>query len=178
MKIVIITGSPHKKGTSALLAEKFIKGAAEKGHSVFRFDAAFEDVYPCTACNKCRSSMADPCVFDDDMGKLYPQLLEADLIAFVSPLYYYSVSAQLKLVIDRFYPINSKITGNKKAVLMMTAEAKGEEAMSGAIKSYLEAIKYLKWIDCGMVLAGGCGVREEIENSNFPEKAYQLGKSL
>lgn len=53
MKIVVITGSPHKKGTSALLADEFIRGAKEAGHEVSRFDAAFENVHPCIGCNKC-----------------------------------------------------------------------------------------------------------------------------
>lgn len=55
MKVTVITGSPHKKGTSALLADKFIEGAKESGHEVLRFDAAFEEVKPCLACDYCAS---------------------------------------------------------------------------------------------------------------------------
>ena len=53
MKIVVVTGSPHKAGTSALLADKFIEGAESKGHEVFRFNAAFEDIHPCRGCDAC-----------------------------------------------------------------------------------------------------------------------------
>ena len=53
MKITVITGSPHKNGTSALLADRFIKGAKEAGHNVFRFDSAFEQVKPCLGCDHC-----------------------------------------------------------------------------------------------------------------------------
>ena len=55
MKVTVITGSAHKKGTSALLADKFIEGAKEAGHEVFRFDAAFENVKPCLGCEYCSS---------------------------------------------------------------------------------------------------------------------------
>ena len=51
MKIVVVTGSPHKQGTSALLADKFIEGAQAAGHEVFRFNAAFEDIHPCQGCD-------------------------------------------------------------------------------------------------------------------------------
>lgn len=101
MKITVITGSPHKDGTSALLADKFIQGAKKSGHDVFRFNAAFEDVHSCNGCDHC--GMNGPCVFKDSMSKLLPELLVSDLIAFVTPLYYWGMSVQLKKVIDRFY---------------------------------------------------------------------------
>ena len=56
MKILVVTGSPHKAGTSTLLAEQFIKGAAEAGHEVCRFDAAFKNVHPCIACERCHNT--------------------------------------------------------------------------------------------------------------------------
>ncbi len=62
MKIVVITGSPNRNGASALLAEKFIKGATEAGHEIFRFDAVFKKVHPCIGCLKCNRGDND-CVF-------------------------------------------------------------------------------------------------------------------
>lgn len=63
MKIVVITGSPHKAGTSALLADKFIEGATNAGHEVFRFNSAFEDIHPCQGCDHC--GMNGPCIQND-----------------------------------------------------------------------------------------------------------------
>ena len=102
MKIVMITGSPHRHGTSALLADAFIQGAQEAGHTVFRFDAAFQELHPCRACERCHNTDKG-CIYKDGMEELNPHLLEADLVAFASPIYYYDWSAQLKLAIDRFY---------------------------------------------------------------------------
>ena len=111
MKVTVITGSAHKKGTSALLADKFIEGTKESGHEVFRFDAAFENVKPCLACEYC-SSHDSECVHKDSMSTLSENLIDTDLVVFVTPLYYYTMSAQIKAVIDRFHAKNAKITGN------------------------------------------------------------------
>ncbi|EHJ02241.1 NADPH-dependent FMN reductase [Clostridium sp. DL-VIII] len=178
MKVTVITGSPRKFGTSTLLADKFIKGAKEAGHEIFRFDAAFEGVHPCTSCNKCEHG-DKPCVFQDSMAKLYPHLIDADLIAFVTPLYFFGVSSQIKMAIDRFHGINNQLKGaDKKAILMVTAAGKEEHVMNGVVGSYNETLRYLQWQDCGIVLANGCNEREAIEKTNYPEQAYQLGKKL
>ena len=92
MKIVMITGSPHRHGTSALLADAFIQGAQEAGHTVFRFDAAFQELHPCRACERCHNTDKG-CIYKDGMEELNPHLLEADLVAFASPIYYYDWSA-------------------------------------------------------------------------------------
>ena len=119
MKIVVLTGSPRKNGNSAYLAEQFIKGAEEQGHEVFRFDCAFRHVEPCRACNRC--GMDGPCIIDDDFLQLRPKLVEADMVVFATPMYYFGISAQMKRVIDRFYAINCQIKGApKKAAFLMT----------------------------------------------------------
>lgn len=112
MKITVLTGSPRKSGNSACLAGQFIKGAEEKGHEVFRFDCAFKNVGPCRACNRC--GMDGPCIIDDDFSELRPHLVEADMVVFATPMYYFGISAQMKRVIDRFYAINGQIKGAPK----------------------------------------------------------------
>ena len=107
MKILLITGSPRKNGNSNTLASHFARGAQEAGHELARFDCAFKDVHPCTACNSC--GMDGPCVFQDDFDFVRGHIVQADLVAFASPMYYFGFSAQLKAVIDRFYAINGQI---------------------------------------------------------------------
>lgn len=178
MHIVVITGSPHKQGTSFLLAQKFIRGATEAGHSVFRFDAAFEKVHPCIGCDACACG-SHPCVFPDAMAGLYPELQKADLVAFVTPLYYHAMSAQLAAVIDRFHGIDNLLRGTGKgAVLLVTAADPEQRVMNGVVGSYLETLHYLQWQDRGKVLATGCGQREDIEKTDYPAQAYALGAGL
>lgn len=178
MKLVVITGSPHKRGTSALLAEEFIKGAKEAGHTVYRFNAALECVHPCIGCDVCGCG-ANPCVFQDAMNELYPRLKQADAVAFVSPLYYHALSSQIKMVIDRFHGIDDHLRGaHKKALLIVTAADKTPSITNGAVGSFRETLRYLQWEEAGILLAYGCYHRADIEGTDYPEKAYALGKIL
>ena len=178
MNILVITGSPHKKGTSALLAEEFIKGAQEKGHKVFRFDAAFEELHPCIACESCKTG-EKKCIYKDGMEKLNPELFDADMVVFVTPLYYFGFSSQIKMVIDRFHANNHKIINtNKKAMLLATSAASNDWTMDGLVTNYKNILRFLGWENAGMLLATGCPVRETIEKTDFPKKAYELGKNL
>ena len=61
MKVLVITGSPHGKVTSALMAEKFIEGASEMGAQINRFDAAFANVHPCIGCDVCHCGENKSC---------------------------------------------------------------------------------------------------------------------
>ncbi len=178
MRITVITGSPHKNGTSALLTDRFIEGAQKAGHDVFRFNAAFENTHPCLGCDSC--GMDGPCVHNDAIEqKLMPPLLQADLVVFVTPLYYYGMSAQLKTVIDRFYSRAGKVAGHgRKSILMATAYNSADWTMTALMEHYRTLVRYLEWQDVGTVLAVGCGSRSLIEGSKFPEQSYQLGLNL
>jgi multimeric flavodoxin WrbA len=108
--------------------------------------------------------------------KLNSELIAADLVVFVTPLYYYGMSAQIKTVIDRFYASNVKLRNSgKKAIFMATSNNPNDWAMSAPTHHYQALLKYLGWEDIGMVLAVGCGSRPLIERSEFPEQAFQLG---
>ena len=178
MNILVLYGSPHKNGTSALLTEKFIQGATEVGNKVFRFNAAFENVHPCIGCDTCECGK-NPCVFKDGMTGLYAELLKADLVVFVTPLYYHAMSAQIKTVIDRFHGIDDLLRGAKKKTMLIVSAASTEKRiMHGVVESYRETAHYLEWHDTGVLLSYGCYSREDMEKTDYPEKAYQLGKSI
>ena len=176
MKILVLTGSPRKGGNSATLADHFIKGAKEAGHSIERFDAAFKKVHPCIACNSC--GMDGTCVFKDDFEFVRRHIIDADCVVFATPMYYFGISAQLKAVIDRFYAINGSIHVPKKAVLLMTyANTAASEAVP--IKSHYEVLlKYLGWTDAGQVIAPGVWPVGAIARTKYPEQAYQLGRRI
>lgn len=177
MKIAIISGSPHKKGTSALLVESFIRGAEESGHEVSRFDAAFANMRGCIGCDHCRRTDGT-CVFNDDMTELRPKLIEADAIIFATPVYYFGLSSQLKSVIDRFYAFEEDMRGNKKAGLLVTAASPNESITHNAVSVYEDIIDWMKWENAGEVLAFGCAVPADIEGSQYVEQAYELGRGI
>lgn len=176
MKILVLTGSPRKDGNSNELANRFIEGAREAGHDVFRFDAANSDVHPCIACNSC--GMDGPCVFKDDFEQVREHIIPADLVVFATPLYYFGISAQLKTVIDRFYAINGQIHVPKLAVLLMTF-ANSSRKNANALEAHYDALlDYLGWRDAGRIIAPGVWTAGSIKNTAYPDQAYQLGKRL
>ncbi|MBR4985055.1 MAG: flavodoxin family protein [Proteobacteria bacterium] len=177
MKIVVLTGSPRKNGNTNYMADRFIAGAHEAGHEVFRFDCAKKDVSLCIGCNHC--NMNGPCIYDDDFTQLRPKLIEADLVAFVSPMYYFGFSAQLKRVIDRFYAINGQIKGgSKKAVFMMAYADTAKSEAEAMTAHYKTMIKYLGWKDAGMVIAPGVWTAGAIKNTKYGDEAYKLGREI
>ena len=176
MKVLVITGSAHKNGTTAYLTERFIEGAKEVGHEVYRFDAAFKNVHPCIACEKCHNTGS--CAFQDDMNELNPELLSADAVIFVSPIYYYDINAQIKAVIDRFYANDEKLHGNKKAALMLTMADTTSESAEGALATFKGMTNWLEWEEVGAVVGTNCMTLEMLKETDFPQQAYELGKSL
>ncbi len=175
MKILVLTGSPRKNGNSNTLADYFVKGATEAGHQVVRFDAAFKDVHPCIGCNSC--GMDGPCVFKDDFEFVRQNIVDADMVVFASPMYYFGLSAQLKAVIDRFYAINGKIHTSKKAALLMTY-ANTAASQAEPIKSHYQTlIDYLGWTDVGQVIASGVWPVGAVNGTKYVQQAYELGKN-
>ncbi len=176
MKIIVLTGSPRKDSNSNVLADEFIRGASENGHEIFRFDAAHCKVHPCIACNKCHKD--GPCVFQDDFLKVREHILPAELVAFVSPLYWFGFCAQLKTVIDRFYSIDKKLHSPRQAVLLSTHMNTAEQPNVPLEMTYKAIIGYLGWTDRGIIPAGGLEEAGVIKDTGFPRMAYELGKSI
>lgn len=119
MNIVVLEGSPNKHGSSNILADEFISGAKEVGHSIDVIDVAHADIHPCTGCIHC--GYEGPCSQNDDVDKIRQQILAADMIVFVTPLYYYGMSAQLKTMIDRFCAFNSSIQRKRMKSAIISA---------------------------------------------------------
>lgn len=177
MKILVIESSPHKKGSSNLLAEHFIRGAKEAGHEVIVFDAGHAELHSCLGCEAC--GMSGPCCQKDDMAKLRQQILSADMAVFVTPLYYFGVSAQLKMVIDRFYSFNGELTGKSLKTALIVASWDDKDWTMREIQVHYKTLcEYLHFRDQGQILGMGCGNVSMTSSTEFPDKAYEFGKSL
>lgn len=177
MNILVIESSPHKKGSSNLLAEHFIEGAEEAGHQVTVFDAARASLHPCLGCDAC--GMSGPCCLKDDMPGLREQILQADMLVFVTPLYYFGMSTQLKTVIDRFYSFNGTLTEKRVKTVLIVAAWDSKEWTMKDIQSHYETLcRYLDFQDQGQILGTGCGTVSMTRATEFPKQAYELGKSL
>ena len=178
MKIVILSGSPHKNGTTAKLVDSFMAGAKEAGHEITRFDTAFLNVHPCIACEKCHTSDDAKCAFQDDMVAIGKALAESDCVTLVTPIYYYGICAQLKAVIDRFYAIEPAIRKNQKTVFITAMADDNKETIEAANASYKAAINWLEWEDAGIVNAFACTTAEDLAGTEYERMAFELGKNL
>lgn len=177
MKIIILQGSPNKNGSTSILVEEFTRGAKSSGHSVKRFDIAEMNIKPCLGCVAC--GYEGPCVQKDDNNKIRKSILDADMIIFATPLYYYGMSAQLKTVIDRFCAYNSSITmKHMKSALLAVAWNSNDWTFEALVDHYQTLVRYLNFEDCGAVLGSGCGNKSTTINTNYPEMAYELGCKL
>ena len=115
----------------------------------------------------------------DDMKIIRPQILNADMLVFVTPLYYYGISSQLKILIDRFCAFNSSIQRRHMKSALLAAAWNSDDWTFEALKSHYQTlVRYLNLKDMGMVLGAGCGTPSMTRNSNFPQQAYMLGSKL
>ena len=99
-RVLILSGSPRMNGNSDLLCDEFARGATEAGHNVEKIRVSEKNIHPCIACYHC-SKNSGACVFKDDMAEILQKMIDADVLVLASPVYFYSIDAQLKAVIDR-----------------------------------------------------------------------------
>ena len=177
MKITVLMGSPNKKGSTAILVEQFKKVAQEIGHQVEVLDVCRMDVNPCIGCVKC--GYEGSCVQKDDTAEIRSKLLNRDMIVFATPLYYYGMTAQLKIVVDRFCAYNSSLNSKHlKSTLLTVAWNADDWTFDALVAHYKTLVRYISFDDCGMVLGYGCGTPSMTSRSRYPQAAYLLGKSL
>jgi len=177
MKITVLFASPNKNGSTAILVDNFKRGAEENGHTVGVLDVCKMNVHPCVGCVRC--GYEGPCVQKDDNEIIRNTLLNTDMVVFATPLYYYGMSAQLKIVIDRFCAYNSSLNSRHLRSALLTVAWNADDWTFDALEAhYKTLVRYINFEDMGMVLGYGCGSPSMTKRSGYPEKAYQLGKRL
>jgi multimeric flavodoxin WrbA len=177
MKITVLFGSPNRNGSTSILVENFVKGATEAGHECEVLDVCHMDIHPCTGCVAC--GYEGLCVQKDDVEMIRSKLLSSDMVLFATPLYYYGMSAQLKIVVDRFCAYNSSLNSRhlKSALLTVAWNADGW-TFEALVAHYKTLVRYINFEDKGMILGYGCGSPAMTLRSRYPEEAYRMGQSI
>jgi multimeric flavodoxin WrbA len=182
-KIIIVVGSPRKKGNSSILAKQVAAGARAGGAGVETFSLHEMKIKPCNACDACRKKAGTGCVLKDDMQKLYPKLRGADAIVIASPIYWFTVSAQTKLFMDRWYALGSdegyELTGKRFGIVLTYADA--DPFVSGAVnalRTFQDACHFIGAEIVGMVYGSAWKAGEIRRNKGLMKEAYGLGKKL
>ena len=177
MKVLGLIGSPRKEGNTDLLVDKILEGASAVGYSTEKSYLYDMDLSPCVDCRGCKKGNLQ-CVVNDDMQTLYPKLIDADVIIFGTPLYWYGPTGTMKIMMDRLRPfvLSKKLKGKKAIVVVPSQE--GPSACSSVVGMFELTFKYLgiDFVDKLLVTA-----YEKGEVANQPDtlqKAFKLGKSL
>ncbi len=181
--LTILLGSPRAGGNTEALADALARGAEGRGYEIRKVRLSAMKLNGCIDCRKCWST-GTPCVQKDDMDKVYADIEAASVIAFASPLYYYSWSAQIKPVWDRSLPFYMPgaartITG-KKAILLAAAGDKAESKFEGMTASFKNSAEFMGFEIAGIVCAPGMYVKGDIESKgeSYLAEAEALGSRL
>lgn len=178
-KIVVITGSPRKNGNSFAMTEAFERAAEAKGHDVTRFDAALMKIGGCHACEACFKK-GRACALDDDFNLMAPAILAADAIVFSMPVYWYSIPAQIKGVIDRLFSfvVGGKDIAGKECALMACCEENDMSVFDGVRVPLERSAALLKWNMAGEVLVPGVLNVGDIEKTDGCRQAAALAEKI
>ena len=178
-RMVVITGSPRKNGNSFSMTDVFIKAAEAKGYMVTRFDAAMKNVSGCHACETCFKT-GKACSFDDDFNTIAPVILDADAVVFTMPVYWYSIPAQIKSVIDKLFSfcVAGKDIAGKKCALITCCEEDDMSVMDGVRIPVERSAALLKWNMVGEVLVPGVLNIGDIEKTNGCKLAAALAEKF
>jgi len=182
INIVILKGSPRENGNSAVLADQVAAGARGTGVNIESFTLHNMDIRPCDACDTCRET-GGVCVIKDDMQTLYPKLRAADAIVLASPIYWFTISAQLKLCIDRWYaletPKGSELNGKKIGIVLTYGDS--DPYTSGAINAiytFQSMFRYIRSDIVGIIYGTAGDIGDVMKQPALMEQAYQLGQKL
>ena len=178
MNILILTGSPRKNGNTDMLAKAFADGASSKGHNVDTISVGDVNVSPCMGCNRCFANEKMECVQHDDMQGIYERMKCADMLVIASPMYFYSISAQLKAIIDRCHnPIRDTFKISKAALLLVGASSL-PTLFDAALAEYKLCIGYFNIEDAGHILVRGMKEKGDIRHTDALKQAYAFGESM
>lgn len=173
-KILILSGSPRKGGNSDILCDEFAKGALQAGNEVEKIRVAEKNVGYCKGCYYCRSHNGQ-CVIKDDMAVVLQKMIDADVIVLASPVYFYSIDAQLKAVIDRTVARWLEVKNKEFYYIATCADEENESAETtfACFRGYADCVEGAK--EMGVIYGTGAYEKGEIKNSSAMKKAYEYG---
>ena len=182
-KILELISSPRKNGNSTLLAHAIADGARAAGARVAAVNLHRLNIRPCIACDKCHAADDRFCIIRDDMRKLYAKIVAADGLIYASPVYWFTVSAQMKLFMDRCYALGGPggyaLKGKRMAVALTYGDA--DPFRSGAVnalRTFQDAFAYVEAEFVGSVYATGLAPGDVLKKKALLKEAFALGKAL
>ena len=181
--VLVILGSPRRDGNSAALAGRIARGAESADADVETVFLQDLDISPCRGCDTCKEPGSTGCVIDDDMQEVYRKLIRADAWVIASPVYWFTMSAQTKIFMDRCYGLTAyaenPFAGKRIAIAMSYGDA--DAVRSGcvnAIRTFQDAYRYTGSKIVGMVYGSAVKAGEIESNEALMREADELGRRL
>ncbi len=177
-KVLILSGSPRKEGNSDILCDEFAKGALDAGNSVEKIRIAEKKIAPCTGCYYCKNN-GGRCAFNDDMGDILQKIIDCDVLVLATPVYFYSMCAQLKTVIDRTVARWTEIA-NKDLFYIMTSADDDEDTMDSTLASlHGFAMCVDGYEEKGVLYGKGVYEKGDVrKREELMQIAYEMGNSV
>jgi multimeric flavodoxin WrbA len=196
MKIIIIEASPRKDGNSTILAREVASGARRFGAEVDIVHLHGMDIRACNACDGCQESLKKDCIIDDDMRALYSRLRAADVVVYATPIYWFTVSGQIKLFMDRcyaltylgtlpgedgkpVYTVETDLGGKRFGIVLTYGDV--DPFASGAVnalRTFQDMARYVGSEIVGYVYGSALGPGEVAKNKALMQQAFELGRNL
>lgn len=173
-KVLILSGSPRKNGNSDILCDEFARGAAEAGHEVEKIRIAEKKIGYCHACYACRGTGI--CAIKDDMAEIMQKMIDCDVMVLASPVYFYSIDAQLKAVIDRSVARWTEVKDKEFYYIVTAADGEKEAADTtiACFRGYADCVEGAK--EMGIVYGMGTYEKGEVKGTIAMTEAYELGR--
>jgi multimeric flavodoxin WrbA len=184
-RVLVVLGSPRKKGNSATLSQMIITGAEKAGADVETVYLNGLDIRPCQGCYACKKPDSKGCAVDDDMQALYPKITASEAMVVASPVYWFSMSAQTKIFMDRCFGLfNEDFSVNplyRKRIAIAMSYGDSDPFNSGcvnALRSFQDAFNYVGARIVGMVYGSAEDPGEIAKNTELMQQAEALGRKL
>jgi multimeric flavodoxin WrbA len=182
-KVLVILGSPRRRGNSSTLAARISRGAKSAGAEVETLFLQNLKISPCRACDTCQKHDSKGCAIKDDMQKIYPKLIRADAWVIASPVYWFTMSAQTKIFRDRCLALpayaKNPFAGKRIAIAMSYGDADPfKSGCVNALRAFQDAFRYTGSKIVGMVYGSAMEAGEIAHNKALMREAEELGKRL
>ena len=175
-RVLILSSSPRKRGNSNALCDRFMEGAVEANHQVEKVVLAEKKINYCTGCYACKKN--GRCAQKDDMAPILDSMVAADVIVLATPVYFYSMCAQMKTVIDRTVARYTQIT-DKEFYFIATAAVTSKAALERTIEGFRGFTSCLPGAkEKGIVYGTGAWEIDDILTRPAMKQAYEMGKTL
>ena len=175
-KVLILSGSPRKNGNSDILCDEFMRGAKDRGNAVEKIRVYEKNISYCRGCCVCQAT--GTCVIKDDMNEVIQCIIDADVLVLASPIYFYTMSAGLKTLLERTFARGKEVHHKEFYYIVSAADEAIEDAETAieSFRGYARCTEHA--VEKGIVYAMGVYEKGAVKETKAMNDAYEMGKSI